>query len=395
VKWVHSEVSDRLSEEPLRAVSESGLMKQANNSTSPAQRTESSSAARGPRFGSKAAVLGVLACVGLASTGASLSSAATKTTTKKVSTKKTTKRTTTKKATTNTAATTKATASATTVAPSAASIVNVWTGAKVDPAKLPIGDPNVTTAGPGIGKLFACRAGNPNAPGAQNEGPWLNMAAGTWDSTTKLAVKGEVSWPQAKYTETVSGGKRVLYSNNLPVNQKTGTFPIAQDDPSYAYDRNPGTIVATDSTITLPENPTIAAKPSCMNEGAVGMLRNGVKVFNSLDAKGLDAVAHESQDLCQGHPAKTTYHFHNVPSCLRNATSGPSTVVGWLADGFPVVVERDASGALPTNADLDECHGRTSPILLNGNVVTMYHYSATLEFPYFVGCFKGTATTIR
>jgi hypothetical protein len=38
------------------------------------------------------------------------------------------------------------------------------------------------------------------------------------------------------------------------------------------------------------------------------------------------------------------------------------------------VVERDAAGDLPTNADLDECHGRTSPILLDGEVVTMYHY---------------------
>lgn len=53
-------------------------------------------------------------------------------------------------------------------------------------------------------------------------------------------------------------------------------------------------------------------------------------------------------------------------------------------------VERDASGGLPTNADLDRCHGRTSPVLLDGEVVTTYHYSATLEFPYFIGCFTGT-----
>ena len=44
---------------------------------------------------------------------------------------------------------------------------------------------------------------------------------------------------------------------------------------------------------------------------------------------------------------------------------------------------------LPTNADLDECHGRTSPVLLDGEVVTTYHYSATHEFPYFIGCYRG------
>jgi hypothetical protein len=244
-------------------------------------------------------------------------------------------------------------------------------------------------------ELYACRAGNQNAPGSSADGPWLNIAAGTWDSTTKLAVKGDVSWPTARYSEKVVANKRVLTSNSLPVDIKSGTFPIAVDDPSYAYDRNPGKITETDTTITLPETGTVAAKASCMSEGPVGMLRNGVMVFNSLDARGLDAVAHESQDVCQGHSAITTYHYHNVPSCLRNAATGTSTVVGWIADGFPIVVERDASGALPTNADLDDCHGRTSPIQLNGKVVTMYHYSATLEFPYFIGCYRGTPTQLR
>lgn len=274
------------------------------------------------------------------------------------------------------------------------SIVNEWTGAVLDPKKLPIGDASVSTSGPDVGKLWACRAGNPNAGGAHADGPWLNTGAGTWDSTTKLKVEGAVSWPAAKYTETVTDGKRILTTNDLPVNGQTGVFPIAQDDPSYAYDRNPGSIEENDTTVTLAASGTVASSPSCMDEGPVGMLKNGVFVFNSLDGRGEDAVAHESQDLCDGHPAMTTYHYHNVPSCIRNATEGPSTVVGWAWDGFPIVVERDAKGSLPTNADLDECHGRTSPILLDGEVVTIYHYSATLEFPYFIGCFKGTAASI-
>jgi YHYH protein len=347
----------------------------------------------------------------LVGTGDLVSNAASKKTAKKkraVATKTTTK-TTNSKVVGAAGPTTVPTTAAPTVAPTVlqatsttasksvaetARVVNTWSGAKVDPTKLPIGDSSVSTSGAAVGKLYACRAGNPNAPGASADGPWLNVAAGTWDSTTKLAVKGEVSWQTAKYTETVSGGKRILTSNNLPVDTKSGTFPIASDDPSFAYDRNPGRIAASDSIITLEETPVAGAKSSCMLEGPVGMLKNGVKIFNSLDGKGLDAVAHESQDLCQGHPAMTTYHYHNIPSCLRNAGTGSSTVVGWISDGFPVVVERDASGALPTNADLDECHGRTSPILLNGKVVTTYHYSATLEFPYFIGCYKGTPTKI-
>jgi YHYH protein len=336
----------------------------------------------------------------LAGTGAGIANATSKTKPKPkrrpVTTAKKTSVTSTKAATAPTAATTSiavtTTVAGTTAAPG--SIVNVWSGAEVDPTKLPIGDDFVTTSGPGIGKLFACRAGNPNAPGASADGPWINASAKTWDSTTKLAVKGEISWPTAKYTEAVSGGNRVLTSNNLPVNMKSGTFPIASDDPSYAYDRNPGKITSTDTVFTLVETGTVASKATCMNEGAVGMMKNGVTIFNALDGRNQDAVAHESQDLCQGHPAMTTYHYHNVPSCLRNAATGSSVVVGWMADGFPMVVERDASGALPTNADLDECHGRTSPIL-GGKVVTLYHYSATLEFPYSIGCYKGTAKSLK
>lgn len=283
-----------------------------------------------------------------------------------------------------------ATASTSTAPATGGTVVNKWSGAVVDPTRLPIGDSRVSTTGASVGGLWACNPGNPNAGGASADGPWLNRGAGTWDSTTKLAVKGSITWESANYTETVTNGKRVIATKNLPVTYPTGTFPISRDDPSYAYDRNPGTITAQTITVSLPETGTIAASPSCMREGPVGVLRNGVLLFNSLDGRGEDAVAHESQDLCNGHPAMTTYHYHNVPVCVRDAATGPSTVVGWAYDGFPIVVERDPGGALPTNADLDECHGRTSPIELDGTVVTIYHYSATLEFPYFIGCYRGT-----
>ena len=110
----------------------------------------------------------------------------------------------------------------------------------------------------------------------------------------------------------------------------------------------------------------------------------------SIDERNRDAVAYETQDVCDGHPQQAgQYHYHAVPSCLLGASKGASTVVGFARDGFPIVVERNAAGELPTNADLDECHGRTSPVLLDGEVVTTYHYSATYEFPYFIGCYRG------
>ncbi len=120
-------------------------------------------------------------------------------------------------------------------------------------------------------------------------------------------------------------------------------------------------------------------------------MSDGVLLFDALDDAGRDAVAHEVQDACNGHPnGQRMYHYHDVPSCLLAAATGPSTLVGYALDGYGIYVERDASGNLPTDADLDACHGRTSPVMWDGALTTIYHYDATLEYPYTVGCYHGT-----
>jgi len=267
-------------------------------------------------------------------------------------------------------------------------IVNRWVGPAADTTKLPIGTSKVSITGPSVGGLFACDAGNSSGGGAHAAGPWLDEAAGTWDLSKKISVQGEVSWPMASYTETVNGTMRDINSNGLPVGEVTGTFPIASDDPAYSYDRNPNRITANDVSVSLPVSPTTSATPTCLGKGRIGVLKNGVSLFASLDELNRDAVAYETQDKCDGHPQQASvYHYHDVPSCIRDAATGASTVVGYAYDGYPIVVERDAAGNLPTNADLDQCHGRTSLINLDGKVVESYHYSATYVFPYFIGCF--------
>lgn len=267
---------------------------------------------------------------------------------------------------------------------------NTWAGPPADITRLPIGTSRVSLSTASVGYLYACDAGNPNGGGAHAAGPWLDEAAGTWDLSKKVSVQGDVSWPMASYAETRTGDTRVIVSNGLPVAEVTGVFPIASDDPAYAYDRNPNRIAGTQVTYALSLNPVMAATPACLGKGSIGIVKNGVSLFAPLDERNRDAVAYETQDTCDGHPQQTgVYHYHAIPSCILNASTGPSTVVGFASDGFPIVVERDASGDLPTNADLDECHGRTSTIELDGTAVLMYHYSATYEFPYFIGCFRG------
>jgi hypothetical protein len=124
------------------------------------------------------------------------------------------------------------------------------------------------------------------------------------------------------------------------------------------------------------------------------MTLDGVVLFNALDAGGRDAVAHEVQDRCNGHPQQSgTYHYHSISTCLINQggqTPNSSTLVGYALDGYGIYIERDARGNLPTDADLDSCHGRTSTVMWDGRQLSIYHYDATVEYPYSVGCFRGT-----
>lgn len=270
---------------------------------------------------------------------------------------------------------------------------NTWKGT-VDKTALPLGDGHVSTS-PKAGYIDTCTT-NFRGGGAMHAGSWLHTTTGTWDSTAKVKVSGNVSWPAARYSATLSGGVRAITTNDLPLKFTTGVFPIMQSDAAYAYDRNPNAIAGQDRNYTLPGTPAAAATPSCTDLGEIGVLTNGVLLFNGLDAAGRDAVAHETQDSCDGHPdGQEMYHYHSITSCILNKATGASTLVGYALDGYGIYVERDKGGSLPTNADLDVCHGRTSQIEWDGKLTTMYHYDATLEYPYTLGCYHGAPVVTK
>jgi len=286
--------------------------------------------------------------------------------------------------TTNTGgATPTSAATSATATPSGASS----TGA-VNLKALPLGDGHVGSSAQ-VGYVYSCQTSFPGKGGSRVNGPWITGS--TWDAMTKLSVQGAVFWPKASYSVKIVGSQRILSTGDLPVHFSTGVFPIRSSDPAYAYDRNPNTITAQQITYTLPANPTVAASPSCVNMGPIGVLSDGVALFNALDAAGRDAVAHEVLDSCGGHPQMNgMYHHHDIPPCLLATAKGTSTLVGYARDGFGIYVERDANGNMLTNADLDACHGRVSTILWDGHTVSMFHYVATAEYPYTVGCYMGT-----
>jgi YHYH protein len=232
-----------------------------------------------------------------------------------------------------------------------------------------------------------------NGRGATGSEPWINTSTRTWSSTTKIHVGGANSWPNASHSFTVSGTNRTLETNDLPTGATTGNFPIAATDPAYQYDRNPNHVAAQSFSWTLPADPAAASSPGCLGLGPIGVSTDGVVFFDALDALGQDAGAHEIQDSCWGHPQmQNVYHYHTYTSCLgAPTTAGSSTLVGYALDGYGIYVERDSKGNLPTNADLDACHGRTSSVMWDGRAVPIYHYDITIEYPYTLGCFHGSA----
>lgn len=253
-----------------------------------------------------------------------------------------------------------------------------------------LGDGKTTTASAKAGWIYACKimTGGGGASGAT---PWIS--GNLWYPDLKPSVQGAVKWTQASISVGSLTSKRVIKTTGLPTNATTGTFPIATTDPAYQYDKNPNSIKAGNYSVSVPLNPKIAAKPTCLSLGPIGYSLNGVAIFNGLDGENRDAVAHEIQDVCGGHPERTgQYHYHFGSKCITKKSTSQATLIGYALDGFGIYFEQDSSGKSLTNAALDECHGRVSKVMFNGKLQSIYHYVATQEYPYTLGCYKGTPT---
>jgi len=256
---------------------------------------------------------------------------------------------------------------------------------------LPVGDGKYSTTSAKTGYIYTCSkyAQNliNNQGGAGKRGPWFTNNNANYDSNKKLQVLGSVKW-QAEFSNDVTGATRTIVTNDLPTHP-TGTFPISPSDPAYAYDRNPNSIKGQTLTYSLAADPTYSATPNCLG-GEAGIMLSGIALFNGFDAAGRDAGAWEVQDSCQGHPQSDgIYHYHTLSSCIKNVSV--KTVIGFALDGFPITGPQVGANNILTTSDLDECHGLTSSIVLDGKTVSMYHYVMTEDFPYSVSCFRGTA----
>jgi hypothetical protein len=258
---------------------------------------------------------------------------------------------------------------------------------------LPLGDGKISDT-PQRGFVFACPL-PPPGPGAHRVGEWIQ--GDTWIPGQKITVSGEVAWSTASISVEPGQDQRVIRANSLPVHP-TGVFPIQTTDPAYQYDRNPNAIQEQEVMLELPTTPKIADVPSCLPLGMIGFALSGAAIYHAVDLQRRDAPAYEIQDACNGHPEmRGQYHYHNYSPCLNdNAAEGQhSALVAYALDGFGIHGLRGEAGVLLTNDDLDDCHGHAHEVSWNDEKVNIYHYHFTSEYPYSLGCFKGTPTLVN
>jgi hypothetical protein len=219
-------------------------------------------------------------------------------------------------------------------------------------------------------------------------------------------VDGAVNW-EAEFAVTETETERRLKGNGLP-NHPTGTFPVQDGTAAYPYyeplpvqgyaNASEIPIAAYDLDITVPMNPVVNDEPTCVEHILTGVAtQTGVAwhVDIALDDKFnlVDPSAALPMDRCWAHPYDTQYHYHGYSwKCLPDQGDAEehSPLFGYAIDGFGVFGPRGEDGVPVTNADLDECHGHTHVIEWNGEQKEMFHYHVNNEYPYSIGCYRGT-----
>ena len=163
----------------------------------------------------------------------------------------------------------------------------------------------------------------------------------------------------------------------------------------------------------IPLKPEVAEKPVTAKEqlfrGAIAIAANGVPIFNPIKNDGrTDTFLAGELDEFGGHCGRADdYHYHIAPLQLQTVL-GKNKPVAYALDGFPIYgyfnpaakAGQDKACPLGGTDKLDELNGHLGaptkgPGTDNSSTVAvpgLYHYHASVAYPYLNGGMRGKVT---
>ncbi len=221
---------------------------------------------------------------------------------------------------------------------------------------------------------------------------------------TALAVRN-TGWGN-NVTITFGDGNFRFRSNGIPnhtlqaeyVMPDNFTSCVPHPTPSCTHVEPVSMAIQTSSLdFTIPAMPQKLTETFSLPFGAMGVIISGSTVYNPYEGDGKTVAMNANftipnqkgqpvafMDSCNGHPSPHPagqYHYHGLPSCVTaqvDQKDGPSHIIGYAFDGFPVYGDRDISGQPVKPESLDECNGIESPTPEFPS--SIYHY-VLLEVP--------------
>ena len=166
---------------------------------------------------------------------------------------------------------------------------------------------------------------------------------------------------------------------------------------------NEQTVVpAVNYTSPIPLAPTLTTEAKT-RDAALGVAVNGVPIYDYTGGGEMsqddlahyqaqhDTVATQQLDVCGGHAGRgDDYHYHATPTCMMQMmlNAGPTAIIGWAFDGFPIYGALNPNGTEIAEGALDICNGQPDETF-------GYRYHATEEAPYIIQCIMGEVADMR
>ncbi|MBK8550360.1 MAG: YHYH protein [Ignavibacteria bacterium] len=203
------------------------------------------------------------------------------------------------------------------------------------------------------------------------------------------------------YNGILADVQQVFYSSNFVYVKCTGI-------PSYSigpWAMNPNTPSNQNWVFKIARFPLPDPTPSTAGNGQIGVLKNGVVLFNAGDAMSYNNqnIWHSlaqyfeavSFDTSGGHPAPSrAYHYHiNMKKLYSPDSTQHSPILGYMFDGYPLYgpygysntngtggIRRMRSGFVKRNIT-------TRTTLPNGTVLPSNQWGPAVSSTYPLGCF--------